>query len=252
MTMILLGFCVGTIGTLIGVGGGFMLIPILLFLFPESSNVWISSVSMWVVTLNASSGSIAYLRQGRVHLRAAVAFILASLPGSVLGVWIGQQVNRATFEMVFGIAIVLYALLLLFKGAPKSHASSITATSKLDRASYLQGALISVFVGFIASFFGIGGGVIHVPLLSQVLGFPVHLAAGTSHFILAITAWFTTAVHLWNGDIHLNEPILWQLGGGVIVGAQVGAHLSHRVSSRVILRILACALLLVGVRLLLR
>jgi uncharacterized membrane protein YfcA len=251
MLLILLGFIVGAIGTLIGVGGGFMLIPLLLFIFPEQGSVWIASVSMWVVACNATSGSIAYFRRGTIHLRAAAVFILASLPGSVLGVWIEHFVSRAAFELIFGIAVILYALVLFFKETPADSHSGLNAKSPLTLRFYLQGAFISFFVGFIASFFGIGGGVVHVPLLSHVLGFPVHLATGTSHMILAVTAWFTAAVHLYNGDLDIRDPVIWCLGAGAIGGAQVGAYYSRRVSGRIIMKILAVALIMVGIRLIL-
>lgn len=252
MWMVLLGFVVGTIGTLVGAGGGFILIPILLFLFPNHDNIWISALSMWMVSWNATSGSIAYLRAGRVHRRAALTFVVASLPGSILGVWCAQQVERTTFELVFALSLILYASYLLIGRRALAAGSKITAQSTLTTNVYVKGALISTFVGFIASFFGIGGGVIHVPMLSSVLDFPIHLATGTSHFILAITGWFTVGIHLWNGDIHLFEPILWQLGVGAVVGAQLGAKLSYKVSGKTILRALAVALILVGLRLLLR
>lgn len=250
MIMLLLGFLIGTAGTLIGVGGGFLLIPILLYAYPEKNNIWVSSISMWVVAWNASSGSIAYLRQRRVHLRSACIFILASLPGSVLGVWAEGLVSRGSFETIFGGAMVLYALVIFFKGAKQKDESSMHPHSTLDFKVYLQGSLISFFVGFVASFFGIGGGVVHVPLLTHMLGFPVHMATGTSHFILALTAWFTTLVHLYNGDISLSDPMLWQLAAGAVVGAQLGARLSGRVSGNMILKLLAVALVCVGLRLL--
>lgn len=248
MLFILLGFCVGTIGTLIGVGGGFMLIPILLSVFPNASNVWISSVSMWVVAMNATSGSIAYLRHKRVHLRAALAFVFASLPGSFLGTVVERMVNRHLFETIFGGAMILYAIVLFFK-RKNDGKSELHARSKLTADFYLKGCAISFGVGFIAAFFGIGGGVVHVPLLSNVLGFPVHLATGTSHCILALTAWFTTALHIYNGELDIRDPMIWQLGLSAVVGAQLGAHLSKRVSGAVILKALSVALFMVGVRL---
>src|SRR5260370_578980 len=101
MLFALLGFCVGAIGTLIGVGGGFLLVPILLYMYPGRSSVWITSLSMWVVACNATSGSIAYFRRGTVHWRAALVFMAAGLPGSVLGVWFEHFVSRALFERIF-------------------------------------------------------------------------------------------------------------------------------------------------------
>lgn len=251
MLLTLLGLIIGAIGTLIGVGGGFMLVPILLFLYPERSSTWVGGMSMWMIALNATSGSISYHFKKTIHLRAAFAFILAGLPGSMLGVILEHYVSRNLFEKIFGVVLTLYALFLLFRKINVKHGTGVGAHSQLSRAFYIQGCLISFVVGFVASFLGLGGGVIHVPLLTHVMGFPVHLATGTSHLILAVTAWFATAVHLWHGDISLTDPMVWQLGGGAAVGAQLGARFSSKVSGPVIMKILAVALLLVAVRLLL-
>ncbi len=252
MLMFLIGFSVATFGTLIGVGGGFLLVPILLFMHPGASSTWVASVSMWGVALNATSGTIAYLRKGTVHIMAAMVFIVASLPGSYSGVYLEHYVSRRMFEMIFGGALLIYAFILVTKELKTFGHSKITPKSKLSPQFYVKGSFISYFVGFMASFLGIGGGVIHVPLLSRVLGFPVHLATGTSHMILAVTAWFTVMVHLQQGHINLGEPILWQIGSGAILGAQLGAHLSGRVSGTLIIKILGGALALVGLSLLLR
>lgn len=250
MLLIGLGFSVGVIGTLIGVGGGFILVPALLFLFPQADHLWITSVSMWVIAFNATSGSITYFIHGRVHVRAALLFALASFPGSVMGVWLGRFVGRSVFETVFGTAMILYACVLFLKKSPKHEAASLHGQSMLSRPIVIQGVVISFFVGFMASLLGIGGGVVHVPLMSHVLGFPVHLATGTSHMILAATAWFTTFVHWRDGDFQLSDPTIWKLGLPAILGAQLGAHWSRRVSGPIILKLLSVALFFVGVRLL--
>jgi len=249
MTLIAIGLLVSALGTLIGVGGGFLLVPILLFLNPGSEYVWIVALSMWLVTLNATSGSITYFLKGKVHLKAAVVFILAALPGSVMGVWLERFVSRSHFELIFGAALILYSAFLLLKGSNRKEDKGLDSTGALSTGLYVKGAVVSFFVGFIAAFLGIGGGVIHVPLLVFALGFPVHMAVGTSQFILAVTALAATGAHLWHGDIDLQSPAVWQLGGAAVVGAQIGAALSKRVSGLIILRILAVALLLVGLRL---
>jgi uncharacterized membrane protein YfcA len=232
----------------VGVGGGVVLVPVLLYLYPDSAPVWIGSVSMWMVALNATSGSITYYFKKTIHLRAAFIFILASLPGGWLGVEGAHYVDRSLFEKIFGGVMMAFGLFLFFRG-PKKKGGEITAATRLDMAFYTKGAAISFAVGFVASFLGIGGGIIHVPLLAHVLGFPVHLATGTSHLILACTAWFTSAVHLWNGDVSITDPTIWQVGLAAAAGAQLGAYLSPRVSGVAILRILAAAVFLVGIRL---
>jgi len=252
MTIALLGFVIGAIGTLIGVGGGFMLVPILLLLYPEASSMWVGGMSMWMIAVNSTSGSISYYFKRTIHFKAAFAFILAGLPGSVIGVLLLDLVSRQMFELFFGGVLTMYALFLLFRKMDKKKDGTITAHSQLPRSFFINGCVISFLVAVVATFLGLGGGVVHVPLLSHMMGFPVHLATGTSQLILGVTAWVATAVHIWHGDISLTDPMVWQLGGGAALGAQVGARFSSKVSGPVIMKILAVALLIVAVRLLLR
>jgi len=247
--LILVGLFVGTLGTLIGAGGGFMLIPILLTMFPEDSHIRIASMSMLAIAFNASSGSLAYFLKKKIHLHAALLFIACSLPGAVLGVYLEYVVTRDTFEDIFGYVLLAYAAFLLLKKMPKHETSTLHHKSKLSLRMYVMGGLISFFVAFIASFLGIGGGIIHVPLLTHLVGFPVHLATGTSHLILAATGWAASVEHISHGDISLFETNVLYLVAGVVVGAQIGAALSKHVPGRAILKLLGVALLIVGFRL---
>lgn len=250
MFLFLIAFMVATMGTLVGAGGGIILMPILFFLYPHAPHGELTALSMLTVACNASSGSLAYGRKKLVHFRAAGLFILASLPGALLGTHFASWIERDLFEKIFGLILFLYALYLLFKKNKTKNEQSLTAHSELSRQAYLLGAVISFLVGFIASFLGIGGGVIHVPLLAQVLSFPVPLAAGTSHFILAVTAWASTLEHLYAGNLPALSSQLFFLAAGAVCGAQLGARLSQYVTGPVILKILGMILLLVGLRLL--
>jgi uncharacterized membrane protein YfcA len=110
---------------------------------------------------------------------------------------------------------------------------------------------LSVLVGFFSSLLGIGGGIIHVPMLNRTLNFPVHIATATSHTILSFVALTGTAVHFAEGNLngHLETSAI--LGVGAVVGAQVGARLSNRLHGTGIIRALAIALGIVGLRILL-
>jgi len=102
----------------------------------------------------------------------------------------------------------------------------------------------------ISSFLGTGGGIIHVPALVWLLHFPVHIATATSHFILAIMALASTLVPAWTGALAQGWQETLGLSLGVLVGAQLGAYWSHRVKSAWIIRSLAFALGLGGIRIL--
>ena len=84
--LIVIGFTVGAIGTLIGAGGGFLLVPILLLLNPKTPPDVVTGISLAVVFFNAASGSVAYARMRRINYRAGIIFALAAVPGAVIGV----------------------------------------------------------------------------------------------------------------------------------------------------------------------
>jgi uncharacterized membrane protein YfcA len=111
--------------------------------------------------------------------------------------------------------------------------------------------LVSLVVGYVSSVLGIGGGIIHVPALVQLLGFPVHVATATSHFVLAIMAGTGTVTHVFTGAFHHGVRRTIALGIGVLVGAPLGAVASGRVRGVWIIRGLAVALALAGLRVLL-
>ena len=243
------GGLVGVFGTLIGAGGGFILAPVLLLLYPHESPDTITSISLAVTFANATSGSVAYARMGRISYKYGIIFAAAAVPGSVLGALSTYYVSRWLFDLIFAVMLLGISVLVFVKAPPAGHAPA-NESFHLDRRGLVIGIVISIGVGFLSSFLGIGGGIIHVPALAGILGFPVHVATATSHFILAITALVGTIVHIASGTFHHGVRRALVLAAGVLVGAQIGARASTRVHGRVIIRALAVALAVVSVRLL--
>jgi uncharacterized membrane protein YfcA len=259
--LVALGLGVGIFGTLVGAGGGFILTPVLLLLYPRSAPKLLSAISLVVVFFNAASGSAAYARQRRIDYRSGSVFALATLPGSVLGALLAGTVSRSLFDVLMGVALIAMSLWLAGEHEPAEPEENLTGSPRVivDRAGHVyryhakvrQGAFYSVGVGFVSSFLGIGGGVVHVPLMARVLGFPTHLATATSHFVLVFMAAAGSLTHILTGTFSGGQGLhrALELSIGVIVGAQVGAAFSQRLSGRHIQRLLAVGLLGLGVRL---
>ncbi len=265
--LILTGFIIGSLGTLIGAGGGFILVPLLILFYPELSPETITAISIAVVAVNAISGSFAYAKSGKIDYKAGVVFALFTLPGSILGVLTVRYIPKQAFNLFFGILLMILSGYLFYKNRNKVHQMTkqinqegLRHSKIIDREgniyeysySLKKGIIISILVGYLSPLLGIGGGIIHVPAMVNWLQFPVYIATATSHFILAIMATTSVIVHAFQGTY--NEPGILKmivcLAVGVVPGAQLGAYLSHKVKSHVIVKSLAVCLALVAVRIL--
>lgn len=250
ISWVLLGIGTGIIGTLIGVGGGFIIIPVLLFLYPDKDPAIITAISLAVICANSSSGSFAYARMKRINYRAGLLFAAAAVPGAIAGSLIISFIPAKIFNLVFGI--ILFAVgVYLFLSSGNLHKPEHDA-KVFPKFNVGLGMSISAITGLISSLLGIGGGIVHVPMMVYLLKFPVHFATATSHFTLAIMTFFGTLVHIYNGDLKGQWMIVTFLAAGVLAGAQVGAALSQRIHGKLIIKILSVVLVLVGLRIVLK
>ncbi|MGB4863289.1 MAG: sulfite exporter TauE/SafE family protein, partial [Tepidiformaceae bacterium] len=130
----MLGFAVGTFGTLVGAGGGFILVPILLFLYPKKDPETITAISLFVVWANATSGSLAYGFQKRIDYRSGGWFAVATLPGAVAGAIVVGFIPRRTFDGMFAAVLVVLGLLLLLRRASNAIQPPVTGWSTVSRS----------------------------------------------------------------------------------------------------------------------
>lgn len=256
--LIPVGLVLGALGTMVGAGGGFLLAPMLLLLYPSERPEIIASISLAVVFVNALSGTVAYARMRRVDYPSGLLMSLATVPGAILGAYTTTLLPRRTFDLIFAAVLLVGAGLLLWR--PHEHEplapgrfvrilADREGTQHVYAYNPVVAVALSLVVGFMSSLLGIGGGIIHVPVLAVVLGFPVHVATATSHFALAVMAGTGTLTHVVTGAFHRGIRRTIALGIGALIGAQAGARLSSRVHGRWIVRGLALALVFVAVRL---
>lgn len=136
--LVAIGVGVGAFGTLIGAGGGFILTPILLLLYPHDSPETLTAISLAAVFFNAASGSSAYARQRRIDYRSGAVFALATLPGAIGGALVVGAVSRRVFDTIMGLVLALLAVWLLAGERwplrqPRRHAN--TASLSTEAAS---------------------------------------------------------------------------------------------------------------------
>ena len=256
--LVVFGAVVGLIGTLIGAGGGFIHVPVLMIFFGFSPQHAIGT-SITAVFLNALSGTFSYITHKRIDYEIGLKFATAAVPGVVVGAAVAQQFTAFTFSLAFSVLLVLLSY-YLFTGRDisivRTKATEQPAEKRLVDAegevhTYAPdmpiGLAGSFFTGFFSGIFGIGGGIIHVPLMYSVLGLPVHIATATSHFILAITSLFAVIIFFGLHQIDLDYAVF--IGVGAIFGAYLGARLARRTHPQLIKRSIAVCLLLLALKL---
>ncbi|MDO7908181.1 sulfite exporter TauE/SafE family protein [Paenibacillus sp. JX-17] len=255
--LILVGLFASLCGTVVGLGGGFIMVPFLALVYPMPV-YQIVGTSMAVLAISSISSTAAFIKQKRIDYKSGVAFALAMVPGSVLGAITSSGISSRGFFIALGIFLFLMALFLLMK--PKEGAKGgllrPTVTRTLvdaagQRFTYSfniqTGIGIGLIVGFISSLFGIGGGSIMVPTMVMLLSFPPHIAVATSALSILISALAGTISHAWLGHIDWIK-VLW-LAIGALIGSQLGAKVASRLPAKIILRALSVCLIIVAVRL---
>lgn len=252
---LLLGLFVGVFGTLVGIGGGLVCVPVFILLMSDGgvypyfhTAAQITGTSLVIVLANAVSGTIAYIRQKRVFFRAAVPFAVATLPGAFCGSYIVDTFSPPELDLYYGMFVICMSVIMFWNTQKKPPANVMELPADFQFNKWI-GITASFGVGFVSSIFGIGGGIIHVPLMVYLLDFPVHVATATSHFVLACSAAFGVVSHF------LLEHIIWIpaicISIGAAIGAQIGAKISKKTRSKVILVLLSLAMFALGCRLIL-
>ena len=223
-----------------------------------------AATSLVVVLLNAASGSVTYVRRGRVDIRTGLLLAAATVPGAYfIGPELAERIPERAFKIGFGIFLLVMATLLFLR--PERNAAAGSGPRRRGlwriRRTFRDGTgatvdyefdvvlavVLSFAVGVLSSMLGIGGGIVHVPALIHLMGFPVHVATATSQFVLAFTAAAGVAKYASGG--HVVWPLAAGIGVGVVIGAQVGARVSHRMKGARIIRLLVLAIVVLGVRL---
>lgn len=271
LTLLGLGGMVGLLSGMFGVGGGFLMTPLLIFIGVPPA-VAVGTEANQVVAASVS-GALAHWRRGNVDVRMGLVLLAGGLVGSSLGVWlftflrgIGQidlviAVAYVVFLGIIGCLMVVESVRAWFRSrnpaAPrrKPHYHNWThglplkmrfRRSKLYISSLLPFG-IGVFVGVLAAIMGVGGGFVMVPAMIYLLGMPTSVVVGTSLFqIVFVTANVTFLQAVNNQTVDIVLALL--LIAGSVVGAQVGARLGSRLRGEETRAALGLIVLAVGLR----
>jgi uncharacterized membrane protein YfcA len=261
-----LGGIVGFLSGIFGVGGGFLITPLLFFIgIPPGIAV---ATGANQVVASSVSGVLAHLKRKTVDLKMGLVLLLSGLVGSAAGIFVFTRLSAAgQVDLIVQLAYVLFlgligALMfqeslraLMRSGKPgakpkRSHEHLLVHRLPLKMKFRASGLYISIippiavgaFVGFLGAVMGVGGGFIMVPAMIYLLGMPTKVVVGTSLFQIIFTSAFTTVLHATTSySVDMALALLLIVGG--VIGAQIGAQVGLRLKAEQ-LRILLALLVL--------
>lgn len=207
---------------MIGLGGGFLIVPVLTFF--GFSPTLAASDSLFAAFSNSVASTISYAKQKRIVYSLGVKLALLSIPGTILGAYISEAVSPPLFKILFAGVLVGSGIYIYMRRKMESKEYTL---SKLI-IIFVVGA--SFFAGIISSLFGIGGGVVFVPLMIIVMGLSMKLAAPTSQFILMFASASGMIIHSLLGHPNYYEAAFLSIGS--FIGGMTGSRLSKQITER--------------------
>jgi uncharacterized protein len=242
--LLVVGVAAGTFGSMVGVGGGMLMIPVLTLMGLEPSQI--ASTSLIAVTSTGISSTIEYSRQKRIDYLVGLKIAALAIPGAIIGAFLSSYISLEHFKAYFAIILILAGLYIVYRNSILKERHQEKTNSKSMHLLFYMGSFTA---GIISSLFGIGGGIIFVPSMVIILGVSMFRAGPNSQLALLITSLVGVFTHSLLGHTNYVYGIL--LAIGALTGGYIGARLSRHVREGVLQILLSTSLIGVAVKLLL-
>jgi uncharacterized membrane protein YfcA len=257
--LVLTGAATGLVGSLLGLGGGVFLVPLLTVSFGVPIRAAIAASLISVIATGSASATV-NLGRGLVNLRLGLVLEVATSLGGLAGGLMSSALTQRQLFLSFAATLAVMGVVM----AVRANRRNVIADAAVDpgrlggrlqegettyvyRVKRLPLALAaSAVAGSISGLLGLGGGIVKIPVLASFCGIPIKVAAATSTFMIGVTAAASAFIHFSRGNVVL--PLAAAISLGSLPGSLIGARLSEHVQARSLKVIMAFVLLLVGLR----
>lgn len=263
LILISIGLAAGTLGSLVGLGGGIIIVPMLLnidHILSAFSTVPIQvavGTSLITIVFSSLSSTLTYHKQKRIDIKSGLLFLIGSVPGSFIGSYVNTLIDSERFILAFGMFLIVISIFLFIsskitKKSKEKHKGVIQTYTNDEGEAYTYSYRLplaiglSVIVGFISGLFGIGGGVMLVPMMAFLFGFPPQVAVATSMFIVMFTTLGSSVSYISMGAVNFYYALL--LIPGAWFGGKLGALINQKLKTETIALILRLVILLYGIK----
>jgi len=247
LILIPVGIIVATFSSMVGLGGGTLIVPILALGLGIVTQEAIG-ISLFAVVFTTISATLAYAAQKRIHFRVGLLLDSLDVPGAFLGAYFTTLIASNWLAGMFGGLLATIAMYMFLKKSSRS-SNDAGASIRLCKRTIGYCVFGSLASGVVSAMFGIGGGVIDEMIMILMLGMTVHMSAGTAMFGMAITTAAALIPHWLLGHVALAYAV--PLAIGCVIGGQIGPLLSRRIDAGILKKILAVVFIVIGLRMLL-
>ncbi|MDI4648243.1 sulfite exporter TauE/SafE family protein [Cohnella hashimotonis] len=256
--LVLIGIVAALFGSIVGLGGGIIIVPSLVLLGPSLLGEEVSSqtavgTSLAVLIFTALTSTWTYRKQGKVDFRSGWLFFATSGPAAMIGALVTDYIPQGPFQLAFGLFMLAMFGLMLARERMKPlridwpiKRSFTDGAGTVSEYGYNLPLALSIgfAVGLCSGLFGIGGGSLFVPIMVILFRFPPHVATASSMFVIFLSSILGSTVHLWNGNI--DWPLFLALAPGALIGGRVGAAIASRLSGPQLMWLLRVTLLIMA------
>jgi uncharacterized protein len=254
------GGVAGTIGAMLGLGGGVFLVPFLALVFNLPMHQAIAT-SILAVIATSSAGAAMNVERQTVNLRLGMVLEIATVVGAILGGLTANFLSAQVLSRIFASLLLFVSFMMIWRtrlnngaevlvvgGAfPSSYKDESTGNIVHYSARRIPFTLlVSLIAGNISGLLGVGGGIFKVPAMHMVSGIPMKAATATSNFMIGVTAAASAFIYFAHG--HLNPLVVSPAVLGVLGGSFMGVRINRRIKGTLLTWIFAMALLLISLR----
>jgi uncharacterized membrane protein YfcA len=265
--LFLISIGAGVLGSLLGLGGGIIVIPALTLLFGIDIRYAIGA-SIVSVIATSSGAAAAYVRERMTNMRVAMVLEIATTLGALSGAFLAGQLGGRWLYIIFGL-VMGYSSLMMFRKRNAAANEEITKASPWAdylrlHSSYYDESLgreipyrvvstriglgVMYIAGLISGLLGIGSGALKVPAMDLAMHLPIKVSTATSNFMIGVTAAASAGVYFMRGDI---DPfVAAPVATGVLIGATAGSRLLGKLQSSTIRVVFVAVLLWVSAEML--
>lgn len=271
-----IGLVAGLLGSMLGVGGGFLIVPILTLALHLPIKVAIAS-SLVAIVANSCTAASMYTKARLTNVKLGLLLETATIPGAIIGGFAAAFIAPSILSALLGLALIYAAYTMLLRphfmtedtlstdnssdlsNTPHSLSSSLADSYYDQNLSKLvnykvthipTGLGTSFFAGVLSSLLGVGGGFINVPVMHLIMGVPIKAAIATSTFIITITAATGALIYHYQGQVY--PFIIAPLAIGMVIGSRIGVELTQRAGGTLLRRIFGALLIIIAVMMFLK